>query len=371
MKTTNINNNTAAVQTYCVRTCKTTGETAYSDHTHLSTDVKVHAFDDVESALNIPCVSYAEYIARGLGEETVFTSDDAFRQWKESVTMETIAQYQVYEHRFARVFEYSFAVRTMPKITSKAPGKLVGVQVYDNTKNELITQESFVSTKDALDYADNNFIAWKYPNGVVRDIAIFVMGVDVSKYYDSRYRKNCKIYTDNHSATQLTVDINDYGMTDEASAEDESFVCSICGEVHSVKEGIFNPAPVRPANKPDGSRNCCCMHCYESYVGPLYAFMFVFPIFRGHDEKYAKYPDSQDEYIDMLMRSSTDELDAFIKEADIGRLAMNGLRFLEANRAAAEKKRIKEDERKARARERARERRAAAKAAKLAEQETK
>lgn len=363
--------NTDMMQTYCVRTCKTINKTAYGDHTRLSTDVRVCAFNNVESALNIPYVSYAEYIVRGLGEETVFTSDDAFQQWKESITMDTITQYQVYEHRFARVFEYSFAVRTMPKITSKAPGEFVGVQVYDNTKNKLIAQESFVSTKDALDYADTNFIAWKYPDGMVRDISILVLGVDVNKYYDSRYRKYCTIHTYNNSATELTVNIDDYGVNGDVPAEDESFVCSICGKVHSVKEGVFSPAPIRPVNNPDGSRNCCCIHCYERYVGPLYAFMFVFPIFRGHDEKYAKYPDSQDEYIDMLMRSSTDELDAFIKEADIGRLAMNGLRFLEANRAAAEKNRIQKEERKARARERARERRAAAKAAKLAAQESK
>ena len=367
MKTTNID----TMQTYCVQTCKIISKTAYGDHTNLSTNVRVCAFKDVESALNIPCVSYAEYIVKGLGEETVFTSNDAFRQWKESVAMETITQYQVSVHQFARVFQYSFAVCAMPKITSKSPVKLVGVEVYDRIKNELISQESFVSAKDAIEYADDNFLGWKYPGGVVRDIAILVQGVDVSKHYDSCYRKNCKIYTDDSSATELTVNVNDYEVTDEVSAADESFVCSICGEVHSVKEGIFNPAPVRPANNPDGSRNCCCMHCYESYVGPLYAFMFVFPVFRGHDEEYAKYPDSQDEYIDMLMRSSTDELDAFIKEADIGRLAMNGLRFLEANRAKAEQERIKEEERKARARERARERRAAAKAAKLAEQETK
>ena len=367
MKTTNID----TMQTYCVQTCKIISKTAYGDHTNLSTNVRVCAFKDVESALNIHCVGYTEYIVKCLGEETVFTSDTAFQQWKESITMDTIAQYQVSVHQFARVFQYSFAVCAMPKITSKSPVKLVGVEVYDRIKNELISQESFVSAKDAIEYADDNFLGWKYPGGVVRDIAILVQGVDVSKHYDSCYRKNCKIYTDDSSATELTVNVNDYEVTDEVSAADESFVCSICGEVHSVKEGIFNPAPVRPANNPDGSRNCCCIRCYENYVGPLYAFMFVLPIFRGHDEKFAKYPSSQDEYIDMLMHSSAEELSAVIKEADIRRLAMNGLRFLEANRVAAEKERIKEEERKARARERARERRAAAKATKLAKQETK
>ena len=366
MKTTNTN----MMQTYCVRTCKTIHKSTYGDHTRLSTDVQVFAFKDIESALSMHCVGHVEYIVKRFGKETVFTSDDAFQQWKESVTMDTVAQYQITIHQFARDFEYSFAVCAMPKITSKAPGKLVGVEVFDNTKNELVAQESFVTTKDALDYADNNFLAWKYPDGMTRDIAVLIQGVDVSKHYDSRYRESCKIYADNRGA-ELTVTIDDYEVNGTVSAEDESFVCAICGEVHSVKEGIFNPAPIRPANNPDGSRNCCCIRCYENYVGPLYAFMFVLPIFHGHDEKFAKYPSSQDEYIDMLMHSSAEELSAVIKEADISRLAMNGMRFLEANRAKAEQKRIKEEERKARARERARERRAAAKAAKLAEQESK
>ena len=371
MNTTNMNKtNTDMMKAYCVQTCKATRKTIYGDHTHLSTNVQTFAFADIDSALNIHCVGYVEYHVKHLGKETVFTSDDAFQQWKESVTMDTIAQYQIAIHQFARDFEYSFDVRAMPKITSKAPGKLVVVEVFDNTKNELVAQESFVTTKDALDYTDNNFLAWKYPGGMTRDVAILIQGVDVSKHYDSRYREICKIYTDNRGA-ELTVTIDDYAVNCPVSAEDESFVCAICGEVHSVKEGIFNPAPIRPANNPDGSRNCCCIRCYENYVGPLYAFMFVLPIFRGHDEKFAKYPSSQDEYIDMLMHSSAEELSAVIKEADISRLAMNGLRFLEANRAAAEKKRIKEEKRKARARERARERRAAAKTAKLAEQESK
>ena len=92
----------------------------------------------------------------------------------------------------------------------------------------------------------------------------------------------------------------------------------------------------------------------------------------GVDEKFNKYPENQDGYIRMLSGMTTEELDSLVEEEHLREQnVMFCLRFLEANRAKEEKKRIKEEERKARARERARERRAVAKAAKLAEQETK
>lgn len=365
---TNINN-TTKMQTYCVRTCKAICQNNYSDHTHWSIDVNVHSFIDVESALNITGASYAEYVVKSLDGEIVLSSAEAFQQWKESVTMDNIAQYQILIDQYSRVVEYSFSVQQMEKITSKAPGKIIGLDVYDKDNDELLAHETFACTDDAFDYADDNFIKWKYADCTIRNIAIIVQGVDVSMHYDSRYRNNCNIYREKRYATHFSVRIDDYIEHENDSEEGDSFVCCICGNTHSAKDGVFNPAPVRPANNPDGSRNCCCIRCYESYVGSLYAFMFALPIFQCHDEKYAKYPSTQDEYIDMLRRSSAVELDAVIKEADIGRLAMSGLRFLEANRAEAEKRRIKEEERKARAKERARERRAAAKAVKLANEE--
>ena len=81
MNTTNMNKtNTDMMKAYCVQTCKATRKTIYGNHTHLSTNVQTFAFADIDSALNLHCVGYVEYLVKHLGMETVFTSDDAFQQ---------------------------------------------------------------------------------------------------------------------------------------------------------------------------------------------------------------------------------------------------------------------------------------------------
>ena len=139
-----------------------------------------------------------------------------------------------------------------------------------------------------------------------------------------------------------------------------------------MQSGKFNPWPVRVPVTAEGIRNYCCTSCYEQYVSTMYKFMFTVSLLHGVDERFNKYPENQEGYIRMLSGMTIEVLDSIIEEEHLREQnVMFCLRFLETNRAMAEKKRIKEEERKARARERARERRAAAKAAKLAEQATK
>jgi hypothetical protein len=312
------------------------------------------------------------------GEERVYDHVE-LKAWCSTLTLAEFANYHLSRTRYygeaCYIEEYYFTVidQTDEVVGEKSP--LWKLEVYNTDSDELIDRKCFSGISDLAEYADRNLLNWRYPMSGKVNCAFYANGYDITKHFEAQSRKNYTLNVDSYwnHVLHITAAIED-GISTEDTVEnaDETYICSICGKTHSVKSGRFNPWPVRMPVTVDGERNYCCTSCYEQYASTMYKFMLTLSFLHGVDEKFNKYPENQEGYIRMLSGMTTEELDSLVEEEHLREQnVMFGLRFLEAHRAKDEKKRIKEEERKARARERARERRAAAKAAKLAEQETK
>ena len=312
------------------------------------------------------------------GEECVYNHLE-LKEWCGTLTLDELANYHMRRVReygeSSHIAEYYFTVINEADTVDDDKNPLWKLEVCKADTEELIESRCFSSIRNMVEYADTHLLNWRYPKSGKVNCAFYANGYDITKHFEAQSRKNFTLDTDSGWNHVLYVTVpNEECTSAEETVENaaETYICSICGKEHSVQSGKFNPWPVRVPVTAEGIRNYCCTSCYEQYVSTMYKFMFTVSLLHGVDERFNKYPESQEGYIRMLSGMTIEELDSIIEEEHLREQnVMFCLRFLETNRAMAEKKRIKEEERKARARERARERRAAAKAAKLAEQATK
>ena len=312
------------------------------------------------------------------GEECVYNHLE-LKEWCGTLTLDELANYHMRRVReygeSSHIAEYYFTVINEADTVDDEKNPLWKLEVCNADTGELIESRCFSSIRNMVEYADTHLLNWRYPKSGKVNCAFYANGYDITKHFEAQSRKNFTLDTDSGWNHVLYVTVpNEECTSAEETVENaaETYICSICGKEHSVQSGKFNPWPVRVPVTAEGIRNYCCTSCYEQYVSTMYKFMFTVSLLHGVDERFNKYPESQEGYIRMLSGMTIKELDSIIEEEHLREHnVMFCLRFLETNRAMAEKKRIKEEERKARARERARERRAAAKAAKLAEQATK
>ena len=312
------------------------------------------------------------------GEECVYNHLE-LKEWCGTLTLDELANYHMRRVRefgeSSHIAEYYFTVINEADTVDDDKNPLWKLEVCNADTEELIESRCFSSIRNMVEYADTHLLNWRYPKSGKVNCAFYANGYDITKHFEAQSRKNFTLDTDSGWNHVLYVTVpNEECTSAEETAENaaETYICSICGKEHSVQSGKFNPWPVRVPLTAEGIRNYCCTSCYEQYVSTMYKFMFTVSLLHGVDERFNKYPESQEGYIRMLSGMTIKELDSIIEEEHLREQnVMFCLRFLETNRAMAEKKRIKEEERKARARERARERRAAAKAAKLAGQATK
>ena len=312
------------------------------------------------------------------GEECVYNHLE-LKEWCGTLTLDELANYHMRRVReygeSSHIAEYYFTVINEADTVDDDKNPLWKLEVCNADTEELIESRCFSSIRNMVEYADTHLLNWRYPKSGKVNCAFYANGYDITKHFEAQSRKNFTLDTDSGWNHVLYVTVpNEECTSAEETVENaaETYICSICGKEHSVQSGKFNPWPVRVPLTAEGIRNYCCTSCYEQYVSTMYKFMFTVSLLHGVDERFNKYPESQEGYIRMLSGMTIKELDSIIEEEHLREQnVMFCLRFLETNRAMAEKKRIKEEERKARARERARERRAAAKAAKLAEQATK
>lgn len=312
------------------------------------------------------------------GEECVYNHLE-LKEWCGTLTLDELANYHMRRVReygeSSHIAEYYFTVINEADTVDDDKNPLWKLEVCNADTEELIESRCFSSIRNMVEYADTHLLNWRYPKSGKVNCAFYANGYDITKHFEAQSRKNFTLDTDSGWNHVLYVTVpNEECTSAEETVENaaETYICSICGKEHSVQSGKFNPWPVRVPVTAEGIRNYCCTSCYEQYVSTMYKFMFTVSLLHGVDERFNKYPESQEGYIRMLSGMTIKELDSIIEEEHLREQnVMFCLRFLETNRAMAEKKRIKEEERKARARERARERRAAAKAAKLAEQATK
>lgn len=311
------------------------------------------------------------------GEECVYNHLE-LKAWCSTLTLDELANYHMRRVRdygeSSHIAEYYFTVINEADKVDDEKNPLWKLEVCNVDTGELIESRCFSSIRNMVEYADTHLLNWRYPRSGKVNCAFYANGYNITKHFEAQSRKNYTLDTDsgwNH-VLYVRAPIEECTSAEETVENAaETYICSICGKEHSVQSGRFNPWPVRMPAKVDGERNYCCTSCYEQYVSTMYKFMFTVSFLHGVDEKFNKYPENQEGYIRMLSGMTTEELDSLVEEEHLREQnVMFCLRFLEANRAKEEKKRIKEEERKARARERARERRAAAKAAKLAGQET-
>ena len=312
------------------------------------------------------------------GEECVYNHLE-LKEWCGTLTLDELANYHMRRVReygeSSHIAEYYFTVINEADTVDDDKNPLWKLEVCNADTEELIESRCFSSIRNMVEYADTHLLNWRYPKSGKVNCAFYANGYDITKHFEAQSRKNFTLDTDSGWNHVLYVTVpNEECTSAEETVENaaETYICSICGKEHSVQSGKFNPWPVRVPVTAEGIRNYCCTSCYEQYVSTMYKFMFTVSLLHGVDERFNKYPESQEGYIRMLSGMTIKELDSIIEEEHLREQnVMFCLRFLETNRAMAEKKRIKEEERKARARERARECRAAAKAAKLAEQATK
>lgn len=312
------------------------------------------------------------------GEECVYNHLE-LKEWCGTLTLDELANYHMRRVReygeSSHIAEYYFTVINEADTVDDDKNPLWKLEVCNADTEELIESRCFSSIRNMVEYADTHLLNWRYPKSGKVNCAFYANGYDITKHFEAQSRKNFTLDTDSGWNHVLYVTVpNEECTSAEETVENaaETYICSICGKEHSVQSGKFNPWPVRVPVTAEGIRNYCCTSCYEQYVSTMYKFMFTVSLLHGVDERFNKYPENQEGYIRMLSGMTIEELDSIIEEEHLREQnVMFCLRFLETNRAMAEKKRIKEEERKARARERARERRAAAKAAKLAEQATK
>ena len=312
------------------------------------------------------------------GEECVYNHLE-LKEWCGTLTLDELANYHMRRVReygeSSHIAEYYFTVINEADTVDDDKNPLWKLEVCKADTEELIESRCFSSIRNMVEYADTHLLNWRYPKSGKVNCAFYANGYDITKHFEAQSRKNFTLDTDSGWNHVLYVTVpNEECTSAEETVENaaETYICSICGKEHSVQSGKFNPWPVRVPVTAEGIRNYCCTSCYEQYVSTMYKFMFTVSLLHGVDERFNKYPENQEGYIRMLSGMTIEELDSIIEEEHLREQnVMFCLRFLETNRAMAEKKRIKEEERKARARERARERRAAAKAAKLAEQATK
>ena len=312
------------------------------------------------------------------GEECVYNHLE-LKEWCGTLTLDELANYHMRRVReygeSSHIAEYYFTVINEADTVDDDKTPLWKLEGCKADTEELIESRCFSSIRNMVEYADTHLLNWRYPKSGKVNCAFYANGYDITKHFEAQSRKNFTLDTDSGWNHVLYVTVpNEECTSAEETVENaaETYICSICGKEHSVQSGKFNPWPVRVPVTAEGIRNYCCTSCYEQYVSTMYKFMFTVSLLHGVDERFNKYPENQEGYIRMLSGMTIKELDSIIEEEHLREQnVMFCLRFLETNRAMAEKKRIKEEERKARARERARERRAAAKAAKLAEQATK
>ena len=381
MKTTNTINNATNTPTITEVKYISNYREIRNDEGYSNVNIQAAPCDTMETALSSYIFGlWGHFHVTNLstGEECVYDHVE-LKAWCSTLTLDEFANYHLSRTRYygeaCYIEEYYFTVidQTDEVVGEKSP--LWKLEVYNTDTDELMERKCFSGISNLVEYADNNLLNWRYPKSGKVNCAFYANGYNITKHFEAQSRKNYTLNADsgwNH-VLHVTAPIEECTSAKETVENAaETYTCSICGKEHSVQSGRFSPWPVRVPVTVEGERNYCCTSCYEQYVSTMYKFMFTVSLLHGVDERFNKYPENQEGYIRMLSGMTTEELDSLVEEEHLREQnVMFGLRFLEANRAKDEKKRIKEEERKARARERARERRAAAKAAKLAEQETK
>ncbi|MBQ9167111.1 MAG: hypothetical protein IJX67_01715 [Oscillospiraceae bacterium] len=314
------------------------------------------------------------YVVNNLvtGEERAYDGD-AIREWCATQTLDNMADYRITDTtvwdkisllgKGIITHEVYFTCVKRSDVPEEIEHPLWLLEVTNADTNEVVARNWFETPGAMLTWADEQILDWRYTEAGSVNHRFYANGVEITKYFHAKDRKRYTLSVDGWDKKRIRVAIDTYQYSSLAKKGKKKFVCSICGEEHFVEEGTFLPHPVRPNKDSDGRYNYCCATCYEKYVGPMHACRWEIGTlwtkikeleFWGHT--WANE--------DMFYEMTIAEMDSIIKQGSLRKNAMCLLRYYEPNRDAEKVGRQLRDRMQKR-------RWQAARAAKLAEQETK